>query len=30
MSPVFGAKEAKYFFGFIALMIVIKYVAGHM
>ena len=27
---IFGAKEARWFFGFIAAMIVIKYVAGHM
>jgi hypothetical protein len=30
MSPVFGAREAKWFFGFIVAMIVIKYLAGHM
>lgn len=27
---IFGAKEAKWFFGFIAAMVVIKYIAGHM
>ncbi|MGV9850406.1 hypothetical protein ACWDWU_16795 [Streptomyces sp. NPDC003442] len=27
---IFGAKEAKWFFGFIALIVVIKYSAGHM
>lgn len=27
---IFGAKEARWFFGFIVAVIVIRYVAGHM